>query len=115
MAQSLSIGVVQITGNYTIPNRVTYVSCYNSSSITVTLPANPRRNQVLFIKRVNSSTVNVNANGRQIIANGGPQNTREINPRGLTLMLVWDGSFWQSNGLKKDKRKLKPLVYHMNI
>lgn len=99
MAQSLSIGVVQITGNYTIPNRVTYVSCYNSSSITVTLPANPRRNQVLFIKRVNSSTVNVNANGRQIIANGGPQNTREINPRGLTLMLVWDGSFWQSNGL----------------
>lgn len=98
-AGGLHIGVKQITGGYTATDKDTYLGCYNTSTITVDLPPNPKKGHTLFIKRINDAGVLVDGNGKQIIANGGPQSTRGISPRGLTLMVVFDGSYWHSNGL----------------
>lgn len=96
----LHTGTIQITGNYTVAAGITDVFCYNASgTITVTLPANPKNGRTIYVKRINDGGVTVSGNGNNIVANGGPQASRDVNPRGLTLMLKWDGTYWQSNGL----------------
>lgn len=96
----LHVGTIQVTGNYTVGAGITDVFCYNASgSIAVTLPANPKNGRTIYVKRINDGGVTVSGNGNNIVANGGPQASRDVNPRGLTLMLKWDGTYWQSNGL----------------
>ena len=100
LAGGLFLGVKQTSDDYTVEDPITYVSCLNASeTITVYLPAAPNGPRLIFIKRCFDGGVLVHGNGNNILANGGPQASRGVSPRGLTMMLLWDGSYWQSNGL----------------
>jgi hypothetical protein len=98
-AGALHHGLIKINSNYTVAKGISSVVCYNETPITVYLPPNPKEGWVVYVKRVNDAGVNVDGNGKYITANGAPQSSRPINPKGLKLMLEFDGAFWQSNGL----------------
>lgn len=93
-------GTIQVTDDYTVGAGITDVFCYNASAtITVYLPATPKKGRTIYVKRINDGGVLVHGNGNNIVANGGPLASRGVSPRGLTMMLKWDGTYWQSNGL----------------
>jgi len=92
----LSIKARQISSSTTLTNSDVYVSCYNqSSAITVTLPAAPETGKLFFIKRMNTDGVTVAGNGKSIhYANGNTASSITVSARGNTVMLVYDGQYW---------------------
>lgn len=99
-AGALHLGLIKINSNYTVSETISSVVCYNESGpITVNLPPNPKQGRLIFIKRVNDSEVTVSGNGKYITSNGAPQSSRPVTPKGLTIMLLFDGDYWQANGL----------------
>jgi hypothetical protein len=97
-ALGLFIGVVTTTADITLTRFQTFVSCYNDpSGITVTLMASPRVGKTYFIKRINTAGVTIDGGAADLVFNGSPVGTHAIANRGETVMLVWDGSYWQGN------------------
>ena len=94
----LFIGVVTTTADITLNRFQTFVSCYNDpSGITVTLMASPRVGKTYFIKRINTAGVTIDGGAADLVFNSTPVGTHAIVNRGETVMLFWDGSYWQGN------------------
>lgn len=97
-ALGLFIGVVTTTADITLTRFQTYVSCYNDpSGIKVTLMDSPRVGKTYFIKRINTAGVTIDGGAADLVFNATPVGTHAIVNRGETVMLVWDGSYWQGN------------------
>lgn len=70
-----------------------WVSCYNTSVITLTLPPNPNVGKVVFIKLMKNVDVNVSGNGKQIVFDGASA-SNAIGKWGRIGMYVYDGQCW---------------------
>lgn len=70
------------------------ISCYNTSNITVYLPSNPEIGRQIFIARMNSYSVYVNGNGKQI--HEGPNYVSQIvmAHNGEVDYFHFDGQYW---------------------
>ncbi|MDR2652268.1 MAG: hypothetical protein LBC68_08140 [Prevotellaceae bacterium] len=97
--EGLYVQSKQVTSNTTLTEIDTHIACYNSSNITITLPANPYVGMIIFIKRTNTSTVTINGNGNNIIAGSTGVASISIPTRGNTAMLIYDGASWNYNNL----------------
>jgi hypothetical protein len=94
----LAIHVLRIDSNTTLTNTNVYVSFYNSSSITVTLPANPENGKIFYLRQMNSTGFVINGNGKSI--HTGTSIETSVGNRagqGDTTMLVYDGQYWNMN------------------
>lgn len=98
----LTIKTRQISSGTTLTRQDVYVSCYNSSAITVYLPANPQVGKIVFVRRVNSSTVTVNGNGKTINHGTGTGTTVSAGEGvGDVGVFVYDGQFWMYSYLER--------------
>lgn len=96
----LAIKARQISSNTYLTHADVYVSCYNSSAITVYLPYSPEVGKILFIRRVNSATVTLNGNGKVIEWGSGSGSSKIAGDgAGDTAFLVFDGQYWMYNYL----------------
>jgi hypothetical protein len=94
----LSIKTRQISTTTYLTSEDVYVSCYNSSSITVYLPSSPVIGKVIFIRTINAAAVTINGNGKTINWGAGTGASRGVGEGvGDTVMLVYDGQFWLYN------------------
>lgn len=94
----LSVRTRQISTTTYLTSEDVYVSCYNSTSITVYLPSSPVIGKVIFIRTINTATVTINGNGKTINWGTGTGASRGVGDgRGDTVMLVYDGQFWMYN------------------
>jgi hypothetical protein len=95
----LSVRTRQISTTTYLTSEDVYVSCYNSTSITVYLPSSPVIGKVIFIRTINT-TVTINGNGKTINWGTGTGASRGVGDGiGDTAMLVYDGQFWLYNHL----------------
>lgn len=96
----LALKAKQISAGYTLTKEDVYVSCYNTSTITVYLPANPQTGKTVFVHRVNAANVTVNGNGKLISWGVGTGSTRGVGDgSGDTAVVVYDGQYWMWNYL----------------
>lgn len=94
----LSVRTRQISTTTYLTSEDVYVSCYNSTSITVYLPSSPVIGKVIFIRTVNTATVTINGNGKTINWGTGTGVNKGVGEgRGDTAMLVYDGQYWMYN------------------
>jgi len=66
-----------------------------TSSATVYLPSTRVVGMVYFVKKATTSTVTINAGSATIYWKGTVGSTENIRSTGMTVMLVWDGAYWQ--------------------
>ena len=98
----LAIRTRQISSGTTLTHQDVYVSCYNTSTITVYLPPNPQTGKIIFVHRVNEAGITVNGNGKTILwgsGSGSSINTGGGNGIGDTGVYVFDGQYWMYNYL----------------
>ena len=94
----LSVRTRQISTTTYLTSEDVYVSCYNSTSITVYLPSSPVIGKVIFIRTINAAAVTINGNGKTINWGTGTGASRGVGDGvGDTVMLVYDGQFWLYN------------------
>lgn len=75
-----------------------YVSCYNTSSISIYLPSNPVIGKILFVRRVNTAAITLNGNGKIIHWGAGSGSTKSAGEGiGDTAVLIYDGQYWMYN------------------
>ena len=89
----------QVNTNQTLTNGDTWISCYNSGSISLTLPSNPEKGKVYYLKQINSSGFTIigksGISGYQIhTAIGSIVDSMNFSSHGGTAMLLFDGQFW---------------------
>jgi hypothetical protein len=86
----------QIDSSMTLTHDLCHISCYNTSTITLTLPSpsTAENGKVYYIRRMN--TANVTLVGK-IHQNGEVSSVSVGGGRGDTVMLVNDGQFWCYN------------------
>lgn len=97
-ALGLYIGVKAVTASEELTRFQTYISCYNDpGAITITLMPSPRLGKVYYIKRINTADVTIDGGAADLVFDSTPVGTFNIPNRGDTIMLVWDGSYWQGN------------------
>ena len=90
----------QINSNTALSSSDCIISCYNSSQITLTLPASPEKGKIYYIRINNSSSVLLDAstNGKQIMkVDGSIGNTTNMTSRGELVTVIWDGQYWLYN------------------
>lgn len=72
-----------------------------TATATVFLPNSSNRSlgQIFFVKRQTGSTVTLNGNGGSFWWKSNAGTTENIRSIGMTIMLVWDGAYWQYSEL----------------
>ncbi|MDR1348310.1 MAG: hypothetical protein LBJ63_07815 [Prevotellaceae bacterium] len=98
LANGLFLGTRRITSSYTMLETDTYISCTNTSAITISLFQTPYTGMTVLIKRVNSAIVTISGNGKNIWTNTSV-NQINIAAQGNTAILVYDGQYWNYNNL----------------
>jgi hypothetical protein len=81
-----------ITATTTLNASDVIVHCYNTATITVSLPANPQKGRFIEITKINNANVFVNGNGKSILK-GATYTTVELS-RENSGVFRWNGSHW---------------------
>lgn len=96
----LAYKTLRISASTTIDHSVMYVSCYNTSEITITLPAvvpGGAEGNFVIVRRNNSANVKVNGNGARILRKSTSLETNVGEGLGDAAMFLWDGQYWIYN------------------
>lgn len=96
----LAYKTLRVSASTTIDHSVMYVSCYNTSEITITLPAvvpGKAEGSFVIVRRNNSANVKVNGNGAQILRSSTSLETSVGEGLGDAAMFLWDGQYWLYN------------------
>lgn len=94
----LAIKTRQVSTSTYLTHADVYVSCYNTSSISIYLPSNPVIGKILFVRRVNTAAITLNGNGKIIHWGAGSGNTKSAGEGiGDTAVLIYDGQYWMYN------------------
>jgi hypothetical protein len=97
-ASGLYLTVKATTESYECTDYVVYVSCYNTKSITVTLPSNPYEGKFVQVRRNNPSIVTIDGGDESILLpSGSVVESYAMEARGLLCSLLFDGSYWLLN------------------
>jgi hypothetical protein len=92
-----ALNCTQVSANHALTHADCFISCYNQSQITLTLPASPETGKIYYIRINNRSGVLLDAstNGHQIVhPNGSVVNTINMIERGELVTVIWDGQYW---------------------
>lgn len=95
----LALMPLQVDSNKTLTNTDVWVSCYNTTGITITLPAVPEKGKVFYLRQINTSGFTIlgksGSTGYQIqTSTGGIVDSMNFSSHGGTAMLFFDGQFW---------------------
>lgn len=94
----LAIRARQVSTSTYLTHADVYVSCYNTSSISIYLPSNPVVGKILFVRRVNTAAITLNGNGKIIQWGDGSGSTKSAGQGvGDTAVLIYDGQYWMYN------------------
>jgi len=95
-ANGLYIGCRVISSSTTLTKTDVFVSCYNTSEITISMPANPYTGEVIMIRRNNSNVV-ANGNGKSILNTSVLSSINVGEGQGDIGLFIYDGSYWTYN------------------
>lgn len=70
-----------------------FISCYNTSSITLTLPNNPQMGRVIVAKRMNNAHIEVHGGANKIYASSALSSVGIVRT-GQTQRFTFDGQYW---------------------
>lgn len=93
--EGFAIKVTQINSSYTADQYDCFISCYNTSQITVRLPSNPTLGRVVYVSRNQHAHVEVSGNGKSIRKGSGTSSSIPINNNGEICMFIFDDKVWQ--------------------
>lgn len=94
----LAVRSRRVSTSVTLNQADVYISCYNSSVITIYLPSMPEEGKIVIVKRMNSASITFNGNGK-IIEWGIGQGTSKdaVGGVGDSHVFIWDGQYWNYN------------------
>ncbi|MDR0937994.1 MAG: hypothetical protein LBN29_01375 [Mediterranea sp.] len=87
----------RVSADTTLTNTDCVVSCYNTSTVTLKLPASPVRGKIYLIRVNNAAAVAIDGTngGKQVMhPNGSLSNSITAGTRGELLTIIWDGQYW---------------------
>lgn len=95
----LALMPLQVNSNETLTNSDVWVSCYNTSNVTITLPTKPEKGKVFYLRQINSSGFTIvgksSTQSYQIqTSTGSIVDSMNFSSHGGTAMLLFDGQFW---------------------
>ena len=76
-----------------------FITCYNSSDITITLPSSPYCGKIIKIVQVNSANVTIAASSAIIHSSqnsGNVQSSINVGGIGYITTLIYDGQYWHA-------------------
>jgi len=86
------------TASYTITNADVFLTCYNQATLSLYLPSAPETGKIVFIRKINSSAVNVYGNGKTINNFGTDERSSiEVGDAGNVGLFFYDGQRWTYN------------------
>lgn len=94
MVSGLAYFTRKVSSNTTLTNADVFISCNNTSTITITLPALPDRGKMLKIFRGNTGVVSINGNGKSIVSTGVSNGSLSLHSGRWSCVLVYDGQYW---------------------
>jgi hypothetical protein len=96
LANGLYLSCKRIDSATTATENDVYFSCYNTTTITLTLPVPQAAGKIYFIRINNASTVNITASGGKTILklDGTTTTTFAAAGRGELIIMMWDGQYW---------------------
>ena len=89
----------QTKTSVTLTNSDVFVSCYNTSAITINMPSNPTVGKVLFIADINGGGITLNGNGKSIYTDR-TYSSVPSSGRGQISLMIYDGQYWKWNSIK---------------
>lgn len=89
----------QTKTSVTLTNSDVFVSCYNTSAITINMPSNPTVGKVLFIADINGRGITLNGNGKSIYTDRTYSSVPSSGQGQISLM-IYDGQYWKWNSIK---------------
>jgi hypothetical protein len=102
-AGGLILDCISTTSSKTLSQLNVMVSCYNTSTITITLPSTKYVGQTFLVRRCNAATVTVNGNGTQIVNSADTSTSINVGgSRGDMGVFIYDGSYWLYNYLPRN-------------
>ncbi|MDM8174797.1 hypothetical protein QT327_10590 [Olivibacter sp. 47] len=101
---SLNLRSRQLNSTSNLMRTDVWISSYNTSPITLTLPASPNNGKVLYIRQMNSFGITFNGNGINIHVAGdvGTTYTNANANIGDCHQFVYDGQFWCYNQIYRE-------------
>lgn len=93
---NLSIKTRRVSASFTINSDDCYISCYNTSDITVPLPGSATVGRVLIFKSINGYQVKFTGS---IFVGSAVSEAYIWDGRGFSALFVWDGQYWCYNKL----------------
>ncbi|UCS94857.1 phage tail protein [Echinicola marina] len=93
----IHLAIRSITADHTILKTDSFISCDNSTAITVTLPLSPRKGATYFIRRNNASGVSIASGSANIKDNGTPVSSIGVPSQGDLVRITWEGGYWLFN------------------
>ncbi len=95
-ANGLYFNTRQIYKTTYLTDKDTFVSCYNSTTITLYLPASPQEGQMIFISRMNKSDVTLQGNGKQMRSSVELYDSLNVTGDMVYFAsLIFDGQYWK--------------------
>jgi hypothetical protein len=94
MISGFATKTVQVTSNTTLTQQDCYVSCYNSSSITISLPSSPEAGKDIYIYNMNGNSITVSGNGKSIRVKGSNVSSVTCNNVCEEDHFHYDGQYW---------------------
>lgn len=85
--------------NYSVTDSDVFISSYNSNTCRIYLPANPKKDRFLLIRRNNAGVI-IDGNGNDIIVEGVVSEKGMGANRGDLALMFFDGSYWTFNRMK---------------
>ena len=97
-AVGLYLNVRRISSGTTLNKYDVFVSCNNTSTITVYLPSSPYEGQIIIVRRNNAASITVSGNGISITYKGSAVSTVIVGyGAGDIGLFVYDGQYWSYN------------------
>lgn len=90
---AVCVNVRKVYGSSLVWDSDYFIACYNTSSITLTLPNSPQMGRVIVAKRMNNAHIEVHGGVNRIYASSA-LNSVGIVRTGQTQRFTFDGQYW---------------------
>lgn len=90
---AVCVNVRKVYGSSPVLDSDYFIACYNTSSITLTLPNSPQTGRVIVAKRMNNAHIEVQGGANRIYANSALTSVGIVRT-GQTQRFTFDGQYW---------------------
>ena len=97
-AKGFCLDCIRIFSNTTLTRYNSFVSCHNTTDISVTMPPKPYAGQIVYVRQNNPQNITLQtSDGIHFLSAYGNSATFLLSTRQLLVSFIYDGQYWLAN------------------